>query len=343
MAVRGSTEVLGGLPVHLFMSDDDIEEIAEEDCRPDESSRLASVVGTAPAPDAVAWKIATHFDAELEFDQIFGLFLEHVDTTRVRALVTGYWGTDILSDEDPIIPRLIAHADRFPALRHLFLCDIAGDEHEISWIPGEDLTPLLAAFPRLEELVYRFGHGHDRAELPVLTPTRHENLRRLVLQTGGMPAHLPRAVADSDLPALEHLDLWLGVEMYGGDATVADLAALLDGTRLPALRHLGLMNSEIQDEVARAVSAAPLVAKLSSLDLSMGMLSDTGGEALLTGQPLTHLDTLTIRHHFLGDGMVRRLKEALVPAGVTVDISAPCTPWSGARTPEEGRYTAVSE
>ncbi|WP_331765926.1 STM4015 family protein [Embleya sp. NBC_00896] len=334
MSVWNHLGELGGLTVHPFLAYEDIETFET-----DNDEHLARLVASMPEPGSVAWKIATHFDAELEFADIFGMFLETVDTTQVRALVLGYWATDILDDENGVVGVLCEHADRFRALRHLFVGDITGEEHEVSWITPEDITPLLDVFPHLEELGYRFGQGSQ----PVLRPTRHERLRRLVLQTGGMPAHVARAVAASDLPALDHLDLWLGVKMYGGDATTADLADLLDGTRHPALRHLGLMNSEIQDEIAAAVAVAPVVAQLRSLDLSMGVLSDTGAEALLAGRSLTHLERLTVHHHFLGDGAARRLREALEPAGVTVDLSEPCTPWGGAATPEEGRYTQVAE
>ena len=41
------------------------------------------------------------------------------------------------------------------------------------------------------------------------------------------------------------------------------------------------------------------MARLKTLDLSMGVLSDVGAEALLAGQPLTHLRRLDLHHHFL--------------------------------------------
>jgi hypothetical protein len=158
-----------------------------------------------------------------------------------------------------------------------------------------------------------------------------------------MPARVPAAVAAGEPPALERLDLWLGVSFYGGDTTVADLAGLLTGAGLPALRHLGLMNSEIQDEIAAAVAGAPVVARLTSLDLSMGTLGDAGAEALLAGQPLTHLERLSLRHHFAGERVCELLRRTLEPAGVAVDLSDPKQPWSRAETPEAGRYTEVAE
>ena len=139
---------------------------------------------------------------------------------------------------------------------------------------------------------------------------RHEKLRTLTIETGGLDAGVVRGVAASDLPALEHLDLWLGTSWYGANADVADLAPILAGARLPRLRYLALRNSEIQDEIAAAVAGAPVVARLETLDLSMGMLADEGAAALLDGQPLTHLKKLDLHHHYISKPMADRLAGA---------------------------------
>nr|BFE70626.1 hypothetical protein GCM10020092_039270 [Actinoplanes digitatis] len=144
-----------------------------------------------------------------------------------------------------------------------------------------------------------------------------------------------RAVGACDLPNLTHLELWLGVDQYGGDARGDDLAPILAGRSLPALTHLGLRNAEIADEVAAAVAAAPVVARLTGLDLSLGVLGDAGAESLLTGQPLTHLKTLDLSHHFMSPEIAQRLVDEL--PGVAVDVSD--------KQSEErwGRFTAVAE
>ena len=150
-----------------------------------------------------------------------------------------------------------------------------------------------------------------------------------------------RGVAASELPALEYLDIWLGVQEYGGDATLADLAPILAGGRFPALRHLGLRNSEIQDEIAAAVAAAPVVAQLKSLDLSMGVLTDDGVAALLAGQPLTHLTWLDLHHNFVTEQVAERVRAALEPSGVEVDLSERGEEWEDDGVVQ--RFTAVAE
>jgi hypothetical protein len=225
-----------------------------------------------PPADSVAWRIDANWDDRHPFTELWAEFLDTVAADRVRAVVIGtWWGNGGYSEVRPVLDALIASADRLPALRGLFLADVGSEQCEVSWLKMDDVTPVLEAYPLLEEFVVR-GCGSGGL---AFRPVRHERLRVLRFESGGLPGEIVRAVGASELPRLEHLALWLGVEEYGGDATVADLAPVLSGARLPELTHLGIQDSEIQDEIAAAVAAAPVVAQLASLGLSMGTLSAT--------------------------------------------------------------------
>ncbi|MGW1717725.1 STM4015 family protein [Streptomyces sp. NPDC002156] len=270
-----------------------------------------------PSPESVAWRIAVDsYDSKEEWEDAFARFLETVDTRQVRALIVGAWSDAYESGPDEVIKALVAARDRLPALRGVFLGDMLSEECEISWINQGDVTPLLEAFPDLEEFGVRGG-----SEL-VFPAVRHERLRKLTVESGGLPVEVVRGIAGSDLPALVELDLWLGTPEYGGDADVADLEPFFAGTRLPSLKHLALRNSEIQDAVCTALASAPVVARLEVLDVSMGVLTDDGATALLTGQPLTHLKKLDLHHNYLSEELRTRLLETLEPAGVEVDADS---------------------
>ncbi|MGW2476448.1 STM4015 family protein [Streptomyces sp. NPDC001665] len=294
---------------------------------------------TLPAPDAIAWRLDCGWEGH-EFAVVWRHFLEKVDPAQVRALVIGHWWDGDYSSLAPVVELIASDAARFPALRALFLADVVGEECEVSWLQMCDITPVLRAFPRLEELVVRGGGSGLNEETLELHPVRHEALKALRFESGGLPGHVVRAVGACELPALERLELWLGSQWYAGDAAVADMAPLLSGGAFPRLRHLGLQNSEIQDEIAVAVASAPVVAQLDFLALSMGTLSDVGGLALLEGQPLTHLSGLDLHHHYLTDEVMRRFKELSERDDVHVDLSE-----SDYRDPkdDEPRYVAVSE
>lgn len=185
-----------------------------------------------PAADDVAWRISVEpygdDDRDRPWEQEFADFLDAVDPAGVRALIIGQWGEAY--DENSAVPigLVIAAADRLTSLEAVFVGDLEAEQAEITWIEQSDVTALLAAFPALTEFGARGG-----TDL-VFPPVKHDRLRALTIQAGGLPVQVVRGVLDSELPALERLDLWLGVSAYGGDTDVADLAPLLSGTRFPA-------------------------------------------------------------------------------------------------------------
>ncbi|WP_214104871.1 STM4015 family protein [Acrocarpospora catenulata] len=274
-------------------------------------------IGGAGAASAsqVAWRVfGDPYEGADPIDDSFRQLFDEVDCDVVRALVVGTWGWAHENQRADVPVRLLVEAaSRLPALEAIFLGDYVSEESEISWIGQADVTPLLTAYPRLKRLDVR---GSDGLELH---PVEHTSLETLRFESGGLPAAVVRAIGASTLPALRDLELWLGTEEYQGDSGPGDWAAILAGGGLPALTRLGLQDSARQDEVAAAVATAPIVARLESLDLSMGSLTDEGAEALLSGQPLTHLKHLNLRHHFLSEEMAAKILDTL--PGVEVDLS----------------------
>ncbi|MFC7761561.1 hypothetical protein ACFQY4_28600 [Catellatospora bangladeshensis] len=196
-----------------------------------------------------AWRLEdTDYDDSGEFRERLTALAAEEWADKVEAIVIGNWGGAY--ESAPPIGLLAELLPRFTSLKALFLGEMTYEECEISWIVHTDITPLLEALPRLETLTVRGASGLG------LKPLRHEHLREFTIESGGLPAEVVRAVGECDLPALTHLELWLGTGNYGGDADVDDLAPILNGTRLPALTSLGLRDSEIADQVAAALAGA---------------------------------------------------------------------------------------
>lgn len=262
----------------------------------------------APPVNSCAWRVRA---GEPGFVSAFEGFLAAGDPEQVRALVIGSWGA---GDSGEAVRLLCAAAGRFPELRSLFLGDIPAREREISGILQSDVSPLLAALPQLEQLWIR---GATRLDI---RPLDHRRLRALVVQSGGLSGEFVRHLDACTLPSLESLELYLGADDFGGDATASDFSAILHGERFPKLAHLGLRDALAADEMAGALADAPVVGRLDVLDLSLGALTDRGGEALLEGQSLTHLARLDLRHHYLSDVMMERLEEEFLGTGTEVDL-----------------------
>ncbi|MEU9779894.1 leucine-rich repeat domain-containing protein [Streptomyces phaeochromogenes] len=269
-------------------------------------------------PAKVAWRIDSQDDEDPQSDE--GSTAEALEAVLDRtgpegpvALVVGYWEDAFDSPFDT--EWILGNLHRLRRLRALFLGDInyADDGFEMHAITLMNLTPLLEGLPDLEVLGVRGSVGME------FTPTRHEKLRTLVFQSTGMPAGAVRGIAASDFPALTHLELWTGGPDYDPIASPDDLAPILDGRSVPSLKYVGLRAATIADDYAAALASAPVVARLTDLDLSLGTFGNAGAEALLAGQPLGHLESLRLRHHYMTSEVVQRLVDEL--PGVYVDVS----------------------
>ena len=207
--------------------------------------------GTEPGP-GVAVRLHVDWDNEdVDFGDLLSTLAAHPRAAELEALVIGSWVADSLDDADDVIDGLIGVAARFPKLRALFFGDASQEVSEISWIECGDQAKLANAFPGLEHLHIR-GSGQ-----PSLKGLNLPRLQTLVLESGGLSPAVVRTALATPLPALRHLELWLGTSHYGGDTSMADLAPLLDGSVHTGLTYLGLRNAEIADEVAVRRLALP--------------------------------------------------------------------------------------
>ncbi len=266
-------------------------------------------------PSGTLYRIATEWDAERTWLDEFNLFLDDPASEHAPGIVVGLWSQEPESAA-PVVEALVAARDRLPHVRAIFFGDITYEECEISWLEQSDLSPLFGAYPLLERLGVRGGNGLS------LGNPRHERLKELTVQSGGLPASVVREIVGAHLPALDHLELWLGVANYGGDVTVDDLAPILAGDLFPNLQYLGLRDSERADEIAAAVAQSPVLERLRVLDLSEGALTDKGAEALLASPAVARLERLDLHHHYCSDEMMERL-EGL---GIPVDVSEQKSP-----------------
>lgn len=310
MTIATETTRFAGLPVEKFTAGIDV-----------------------PAdPGAVAWKIVTDWDGGSDrFVADLAALAAAPWAGQVTALVLGQWS----DSSDPLpVSEITPHLGAFPALTALFVGDMTFEESEISWIDWGDLDAVLSAFPKLTTLQLRGGcTPMDGASRGLATPVLPA-LTSLTVESGGLlEAHLTALLA-GDYPVLDHLELWLGDENYGGIENIEPLAALLAGDLFPTVTRLGLRNSEHTDEIAAALVGSPLLDRLTHLDLSLGVLTDTGVDALTAG----HLGTVTslnLDHHYATEAALDRLRAA--HPTVTISAEDPQDP------DDDFRYPAVTE
>jgi hypothetical protein len=276
--------------------------------------------------DDVVYRLMQEYEASESQRELLDEFLGQVPRDSIEALIIGAWG-DAGTGTPPngYLEALVEY--RLPRLKALFVGDMTSEDSEISWINQADYTALLEAYPDLEVLRIR---GGTALTLPTM---EHHGLRELTIETGGLPSSVVEAIANSKLPALKHLELWVGTDGYGFDGDLSTYQNLLSKIEPERLEYLGLRNAEIADELAAYLAKQPWLAYLDTLDLSMGTLSDAGAKALLASPYIADLDVLDLRHHYISDALVEKLQA--LPITVTIDEAEDGE--------EDDRYVQVGE
>lgn len=262
-----------------------------------------------PVNIAYAFRYDEYWDYCREEEPTLNLQLDTLlkdpQINRLEAIIFGKY-IDVFDREQSeyLVWFLVNNKNKFNNLKAIFIGDIHYEELEISWIHQGNITPVLEAYPNLELLQIRAGE-----DLEDFTPIKHDNLRSLIIESSGIDKENIASICALKLPALEHLELWLGTDSYGGNSSVEDLSPILSGDLYPNLVYLGLRNSEYTDEIATALVDAPIMNSIEVLDLSMGTLTDEGAKKLLDLPSIERLKILNISENYLSDAIISQFKQ----------------------------------
>ncbi len=250
-----------------------------------------------------AYTYEDYEDNQKNAETVMADILADEEFSRVTAWEIGSWGDAWESSCQPIIDGIIAHQADFAQVEELAIGIMDFEDCEISWIIQGDYSKLWQALPNLKHLTIQ---GSTELKLGEIA---HEGLESLTIICGGLPMAVMESIAQAKLPNLRKLVLYLGVEDYGFDGSVETIAKALAEMNFPKLTYLGLLDSEIQDELVPVALACALMPQLTTLDLSCGTMTDKGGEALLSGVgAFPKLQKLDLHHHFMSSDMVARLQ-----------------------------------
>lgn len=228
------------------------------------------------------------------------------DFSGLEEIVIGCWGEcwDEEEGAQALIDGIIENKEKFSHIKSLFVGDMDFEDCEVSWIIQGDYSGLWAAMPQLEKLTIKGSCNL------VLGDIRHDKLQHLEIICGGLPSSVIQSVQKAKLPSLKTLLLYIGVEDYGFDGDISTIKELLTQSDFPELTYLGITDSEIEDEIAEAVLDCKYINQITTLNLSMGSLTDRGGQMLLDKLPdYPNIKALDLEYHFLSDEMMDQLQE----------------------------------
>ena len=222
----------------------------------------------------------------------------------VTDLTIGSWGSAYEDDCQPIIDGIVENAERFSHIEKLFIGDMDFEECEVSWIMQGNYGKLWAALPDLKALTIKGSTELGLGEII------HENLEALTIICGGLPTEIIEEIERARLPKLKKLLLYIGSDNYGFDGNADTIRRFLENADFPELEYLGIVDSEIQDELTEAVLESKFMGQIHTLDLSCGTLSDKGGKLLLEKLPqYGNIKKLDVHYHFMTEKMEKQLRE----------------------------------
>ena len=114
-----------------------------------------------------------------------------------------------------------------------------------------------------------------------------------------------------------------------------DLQPILSGKLFPKLKYLGLRNCEYADDIAAVVVNSPIVERIETLDLSLGVLTDEGAQAILSLPEGGSLKKVSIHYNYVGKDLLKKLNDLKI----SIDTSKPST----MDEDDEWRFVAVGE
>lgn len=227
------------------------------------------------------------------------------DLPSLEEIVIGCWGEtwDENDGAQRLIDGIVEAKEKFSHIRSLFIGDMEGEECEVSWIIQGDYSKLWAALPNLEKLTIQGSSNLILGEIS------HKNLKELTIICGGLPAEVMKSIGNAKLPALEKLLLYIGIEDYGFDGDADTVREMLADSDFPRLTYLGITDSEIQDELTEVVLSCKYINQISALDLSMGTLTDKGGEKIYEAlKKYDNIKYVDLQFHFMSDAMTDKLE-----------------------------------
>jgi len=285
-------------------------------------------------PETQAVRVSVGYDEAEDGVTLLSLMTElstNSQASDITHLIIGTWEEAFETTPKETVTFLTENPELFPALSCVFFGEMTSEENEMSWIYQVDYQDFLKSYPKLEHFQARGGNDLK------LSGMKSEHLKTLIIETGGMDESILQNIIESELPNLEHLELWLGEDDYGWSGSVVQIEKIIAkyGNQVS---YLGLKNSQIEDDIAISLAKnSDHWKSVQVLDLSMGNLTDKGAEELLSCPNINSLEYLNLKHHFLSDEMMSKLKNLKIK--VNVDEQEEVDVYDG----EEYRYISVGE
>jgi uncharacterized protein (TIGR02996 family) len=266
--------------------------------------------------------------SEVDFPDVYAKLMQLPGIQFLRELTFGAFNyDDYPTSWSDCIEAMQEHGAP-PSLQRLAFS--RGGYWDISGTELGNLSPLYPALGKLRELSIELGSmDFGVMDLPAL--------QKLEIITGGLVSDNMKSITSARWPALETLSICIGEtgNDYGCNVEMSDIEPILVAENLPKVKHLGLANSSLADEIAKSLVKSRILPRLETLDLSKGTLSDEGARALIDHwSAFSHLKSLDLSQAYLSDGVADELRKLTGPKVILDDLQD---------AEDDYRYCKISE
>jgi len=187
--------------------------------------------------------------------------------------------------------------DKLQNLTGLFFGEVNWDENENSFFEeNADFGLLIKGLPNLEIFKIRAGFKLEFSTL------NHSKLKALTVYANGQVFD---AIANANLPNLEHLELWTE------DETVKSIQNAYRGNNkknhLPSLKYLGVRKCFVANDLTVQMQGDQILKQIETLDLSEGLFSNIGAQAFLENSDMLLLKKINLNHNYIADELAEKL------------------------------------
>lgn len=309
------------------------------------AQHYAQLVGDEEHPVALEFRHGFAVGATLEIEHSSLLRLDVLTRQFLAAPIARFveslrFGLAHFESNNNWAPTLdvVTRSEQAPRIRALRFDAYTYSDCEISWTPFGDFSFAWRRLPSLELLHIRSGAGGTLGDLVL------PRLKTFIFESGGLARNLVASIVNAKWPALEHLEIWTGSSNYGADASLHALRPILAAEGLPALRHLGIVNSELSDSLVAALAESKVLPQLHSLDLSRGIFARVAADALVEhAAAFRHLASIDLSENVLEPDEAARIRAVLDNVIIGNQREREEDEYEDGEVVEAGRYVALGE
>ncbi len=239
-------------------------------------------------------------------EEVSDIILKEIEGREdIENLCVSAWSESYEEGPGKIVDYLIENKEKYQDTKYFTFGNMNSEVCEMSWIWQWSYKDFFKAFPNIKGFSVQGTQDLTIGKLDL------PELEILEIQGSGLDEETVREIAESNLPKLKKLNLFIGVEEYGCTVTTDSIKALLNEGNFPELINLGICNMEQEFclDAIKEIFNSKYASQIKVLDISKSMITDKEGEYILENiEKLSNIKYININYNFFSKEMLEKLE-----------------------------------